>query len=88
MAAFILITMASVQCVYIDREIQAVIMSETCLQLLFSRIHCLAFQHTRMLVARYRRTNANPENIIKRRFKKFAKFFDNRSVRVILSSHL
>lgn len=30
--------------VYIDREIQAAVMSETCLQLLFGRVRCLAFR--------------------------------------------
>ena len=38
MAAFIPITMASVQRVYIDREIQAAVMSEACLQSLFGRV--------------------------------------------------
>lgn len=41
MAAFIPITMASVQRVYIDREIQPFVMSDACLQLLFERVRLI-----------------------------------------------
>lgn len=58
MAAFIPITMASVQRAYIDREIQAAVMSEACLQLHLDALHRACFT----MILRVKTRNASPND--------------------------